>query len=97
MTQGQDHSKNMADNPEADTVKLLESKLPPYVVNCLKAAGFDNVDTICSMDVSEHRENSIYEVENYVEQYYSTHQDIFANPNGYIQPRPFKFSTGHRM
>ena len=66
MTQGQDHSKNMADNPEADTVKLLESKLPPYVVNYLKAAWFDNVDAICSMDVSEYHENSICEVENYI-------------------------------
>ena len=49
------------------------------------------------MDVSEHHENSICEVENYVEQYYSTHQDTFANPNGCIQPRPFKFPPGHRM
>lgn len=97
MAQGQDHSKDMADNQEADAVKLLESKLPSYVVNCLKAAGFDSVDAICSMDVSEHHENSICEVENYVEQYYSTHQDIFANPNGCIQPRPFKFPPGHQM
>ena len=58
--------QDMADNLEADAVKLLESKLPPYVVNCVK--GFDNVDALCSMDVSEH-ENSICEVENYVEQY----------------------------
>ena len=93
----QEHDKDMDDNPEVDAVELLEKKFPPYVVNCLKAAGFDSVDTICSMNVSERRENSIYVIENYIEQYYSTHQVFFANPNGCVQPRPFKFPPGHRM
>ena len=66
MASAENMAQDMAYNLEADAVKLLESKLPPYVVNCVK--GFDNVDPICSMDVSEHK-NSICEVESYVEQY----------------------------
>ena len=72
MVQDQDHDKVTAINPEVDVIELIEKKLPPYVVNSLKAAGFDSVDAICSMDVCERRENSIYVIENYVEQYYST-------------------------
>jgi len=49
------------------------------------------------MDVSERRENSIRVIENYVEQYYSTHQNLFANPSGCVQPKPFRFPPGHRM
>ena len=92
-----ENDKDIADSPEDDAMKSLEKKLPPYVVNCLKTAGFDSVDAICSMDVSERRENSIRVIENYVEQYYSTHQNLFANPSGCVQPKPFRFPPGHRM
>ena len=92
-----EHDKDIADSPEEDAMKSLEKKLPPYVVNSLKAAGFDSADAICSMNVSEHHENSIHAIENYVEQYYSTHQNLFANPSGCVQPKPFKFPPDHQM
>ena len=50
MAPAENMAQDMADNLEANAVKLLEIKLPPYVVNCVK--GFDNVDALCSMDVS---------------------------------------------
>ena len=84
-----EHDETIGEALQADSIEELQKKLPPYVVNCLKAAGFDSEDAICSMDISDHQENSIYVIENYIEQYYSTHQAYFANPNGFVQPRPF--------
>ena len=57
-------------------IKSLEKKLPLYVANYLKAAGFDSVNTICSMDVSEHRENlnTVYVIENYA----TVHINIYS-------------------
>ena len=88
-----ENDKDIADSPEDDAMKSLEKKLPPYVVNCLKAAGFDSVDAICSMDVSERCKNSIRVIENYVEQYYNTHQKFIRKAKWLCSAQTFQIST----
>ena len=55
----------MAAEPELDVDlhedlhALMKEKLPPYVVRCFLAAGYDEADVISSMDTSENPGNSI--------------------------------------
>ena len=34
-------------------MRLIKQKLPPYIVNCVVSAGFDEVEVLCSMDTSK--------------------------------------------
>ena len=52
---------------ESNTTKvleLLEQKLPPYIINCFKASGFDEIEVILEMDISEKSGNSIEKLRN---------------------------------
>ena len=40
-------------------VDLMKKELPEYVANCLLVSGYDDLDVLCSMDVSESPQNSI--------------------------------------
>ena len=47
-------------------MELLEQKLPPYIVNCLKSCRFDEIDVISEMDISEKVGNSIETIEKFI-------------------------------
>ena len=57
-----------------NVVEFMKEKLPPYIVRCFLAAGFDTIEVIASMDVSENPENSISVIESFIEKYYSVRQ-----------------------
>ena len=53
---------------EVDVLELMEKQLPRYVVNCLQAAGYDDLEVIASMDVAEgEKSNCISTVEEHIE------------------------------
>ena len=85
-------------NPEVDVVDFMKKKLPPYVVGCLIAAGYDSFDVILGMDTSESPENSIEKIEKFMEKYHSEGGQIFCGKNVSIKlSHPFIFPPGHRM
>lgn len=47
------------DDEEVDVVTLMKQSLPGYVVNCMLAAGYDDVNIIGAMNVSDDQGNSI--------------------------------------
>ena len=66
-----------------EALHFMKSKLSQYVVNCLIAAGFDTLEVISLMNVSNSTSNSIHEIEEYV-----CSQNPEWLPTG-------KFSPGH--
>ena len=52
ITSHDDHDIS-AKEASSDILNLLQKRLPPYVVNCFMVSGFDSIDVITSMDVSE--------------------------------------------
>ena len=50
-----------------DVLELMRQRLPVYVVNCLLAAGYDVIEVISNMDVSENPGNTINKIENFIE------------------------------
>jgi len=78
-------------NPK-DVVDLMKKELPEYVANCLLVSGYDDLDVLCSMDVSESPKNSILKVENYISKRYSDNSSY--NP---MLNHPFEFPPGHRV
>ena len=65
-----------------EALHLMKSKLPQYVVNCFICAGFDTLEVISHMDVSNNAGNSI---EEYI---CNQHPDWLSNG---------RFSPGHRL
>ena len=62
---------------EVDVLELMEKRLPRYVVNCLQAAGYDDLEVIGSMDVAEGEKSScISTVEEYIERRRKNNSDI---------------------
>ena len=49
-------------------MELLEQKLPPHIVNCLKSCRFDEID---EMDISEKVGNSIETIEKFIQKKYA--------------------------
>ena len=68
-----------------EALNLMKWKLPQYVVNCLVAAGCDNLQVISMMDVTDNPGNSIEQVEAFVCKEQPEH----------LSQR--KFPPGHRM
>lgn len=94
----QDKDDHCRDTPEVNVVDLMRKKLPPYVVNCLVTSGYDSLDVILGMDVSESPGNSIETVEMLVEKYHSKGGQISCGKNVLIKlPHPFVFPPGHRI
>ena len=50
---------------------LMKKKLPKYIVKCLQAAGYDEMNTISNMGISENPGNSISKIENYIDRKFS--------------------------
>ena len=53
----------IGESKTAKVMELLEQKLPTYIVNCFKSSGFDEIDVISEMDISEKAGNSIETIE----------------------------------
>jgi len=51
---------------EVDVLTLIEKRLPRYVMNCLQAAGYDDLEVIASMDVGE-KSSCISKIEEFIE------------------------------
>lgn len=49
-----------------DVLELMRQRLPVYAVNCLLAAGYDVIEVISNMDVSENPGNTIKKIENFI-------------------------------
>ena len=45
---------------------LMKKRLPDYIVKCLLAAGYDELDVICDMNTVETPQNCIGKVEKFV-------------------------------
>ena len=73
-------------------MRLMKQKLPPYIVNCVVSAGFDEIEVLSSMDTSENPGNCIKKIEKYIEQKFASS----LNHNPYSSS-PFEFSPGHRI
>ena len=82
---------------DEDVMKLMQERLPSYVVNCFVSSGFDSIEAICCMNVTDSANNSIQEIESYVENHCNTDTNLFSNPKAICRPKPFIFPPGHRM
>ena len=50
-----------------DIVNLMEERLPPYILRCFLAAGYDTPEVISSMDLRENESNSINVIESFIQ------------------------------
>ena len=73
-----------------DITNLLTQHLPPYVVSCFLAAGYDTLDVIADMSVSSKPGNSLEVVEKYINDQYPG--DIKFTHMG---AKTCKFPPGH--
>ena len=76
---------------DEDFLALMHDKLPPYVVKCMLAAGFDVVEVVTSMDLSDKPGNSINIIEKFINQHFS------GNNEYTLSLKPFVFPPGHRI
>ena len=65
----------------------MKDALPSYITKCFTAAGFDTVDVIMKMDVSDDPRNSIEQIEQFIA---SEHPDL-------INSKSKRFPPGHRI
>lgn len=97
---------------QSDVLELMKQRLPAYVVNCLLAAGYDVIEVISNMDVSENPGNTIKEIENFIERNFpgdcryvpssltpSTEHSQYLVRDQYSTKlnANFKFPPGHRQ
>ena len=54
-----------------NVIALMKQKLPEYVTNCL-SSGYDELEVLCSMDVSEAPNNTIAKVEGFINRKYAS-------------------------
>ena len=52
---------------EVDVISLMQKRLLRYVVNCLQATGYDELEVVASMDTTEGDGSGISKIENYIE------------------------------
>lgn len=80
-----------ADQPseaENQAQQLMKEKLPLYVVKCFIAAGFDTLEVIAEMNISNEAGNSIMQIENFISDEY---------PDDPEHVRGKKFPPGHKI
>ena len=66
--------------------------MPPYVVNCLHAAGYDTLTTIATINTSKEPGNTLDEIENFIEsEYPEVKKFCLAKTSKHC-----KFLPGHR-
>jgi len=64
--------------PQVDLVALMEKRLPSYVINCLRAAGFDELEVKASMDIIDGEESSTSKIERYIEKRHKGNRHLHA-------------------
>lgn len=76
-----------------EAIAVMKAKLPQYIVNCFEAAGYDTLDVIADMDVSDQSGNSLDEIENFINTTFPNNAYYYrdTSANG-----PLKFPPGHR-
>lgn len=79
-----------------DVVELMKANLPPYIVRCFLAAGYDTLEVISSMDITENKGNSIDIIESYIQKYYAGKKEFYSDMLPDMQ-LSFVFSPGHRL
>jgi len=84
---------NLGDSKITNMLELLEEKLPLYIVNCFKLSGFDEINVISEMDISEKSGNSIEKIEKFIQKKFAT--SPYHNP--FPAMMPFEFPPGHRL
>ena len=65
----------------------MKDALPPYIVKCFTTAGFDTMQVILKMDVSDEPGNSIEQIERFIS---DEHPDLLTSKSK-------KFPPGHRI
>ena len=83
---------------EYDVISLMERRLPRYVVNCFRAAGYDEIQIVASMDTSDREMNSISKIEKYIEERFKHIPDMLPPSMSLeVNAGPFEFPPGHRI
>ena len=75
-----------------DVVTLMKQRLPEYIVNCFMSSGYDEMEVISTMDISDKEHNSIDNIEKFIQRKYVNR----AECNPFPSPT-FEFSPGHRI
>ena len=75
-----------------EATDLMQKKLPEYVVHAFVAAGFDTLQDIAAMDVSDSPTNSLSVIERYISEAYPN-DPRFVNST--LPSGMFKFPPGH--
>ena len=74
----------------------MKESLPDYIVNCMLAAGYDDIKIISAMDVTDSEGNSISIIENFIEKRFKGDPDYCHNHIS-KSSLPFEFPPGHRL
>jgi len=85
---------------EVDVLSLMEERLPRYVMNCLCAAGCDDLEVIASLDVTEGENSScISGIENYIERRHKNNTEMLppCHSSESDSSLPFEFPPVHRI
>jgi len=69
-------------------------------MNCLQAAGYDDLEVIVSMDVAESEKSScISKIEEFIERRHKSNADMLPPqyPSETVNSLPFEFPPGHHV
>lgn len=68
-----DHSRDHEGDPSGsqDVVTLMKQRLPEYIVNCFMSSGYDEMEVISTMDISDKEHNSIDNIEKFIQRQYA--------------------------
>jgi len=80
-----------------DVLSLMEERLPRYFMNCLRAAGYDDLEVIASMDVAEGEKSScISTIEGYIRRQHKNNPDMLPPccPVESVNLLPLSFHQG---
>ena len=75
-----------------EAVTAMEKKLPPYVINCFLAAGFDTLTAIATIDTSKSPGNTLNEIQDYCNSEYPGDDQFLPTKKS----KSCKFLLGHR-
>lgn len=76
-----------------DVMPLLQERLPEYIVRSFIESGFDDIDAIMEMDVTDSPSNSITAIEQYIDKRKSVLKDCIRPNTSTISP--FEFPPEH--
>ena len=88
------------DSSEVNVILLMQKRLPRYVVNCLQAAGYDELEVVASMDTTEGETSSICRIEKLIERRHKNNPNMlpsYSSDSFNSESLPFEFPPGHRI